>query len=99
MAADGRGAVKFTATHASAFVGSDITVAVTAGDKESIAEVAVTLDGELLEELELPDGTEDYTRSFTSAGQHTSGMTHTLRVEAVDASGVTNGATTEWSDS
>ena len=46
----GRG-MTFTATHARAFVGSDITVTVTAGADEKIMNVTVQLDGFLLDEF------------------------------------------------
>ena len=89
----------FTATHARAITGSDITVTVAAGEKESIAEVSITLDDEPLEELELADGTENYSRSFLHVGESRPGMDHMLVVTATDASGSNHGATTQWSDS
>ncbi len=90
--------MKFTANHTRAIVGSDISVSVTAGDKEAIAEVSVTLDGELLDELELADGTEDYSRSFSRAGYSSPGMEHTLVVTATDGTGTPHSSTTQWSD-
>ncbi len=89
----------FTAAHTRALLGSDIMVTVSAGDKQSIAEVSVLLDGAVLEELELVDGTENYSRSFSHVGQGAPGMDHTLIVTATDNKGATHGATTEWSDS
>ena len=89
----------FTATHARALTGSDITVPVGAGDKQSIAEVSITLDGMVLEELELADGTENYARSFSGAGESRPGMDHTLTVTATDAAGAAHGSTVQWSDS
>ncbi len=89
----------FTATHTRAFVGCDLTVGVTAGDKESIASVVVTFDGELLEELELADGTDSYSRAFAHVGSAGSGMEHTLVVTATDAAAAPHSATTRWSDS
>ena len=89
----------FTATHTRAIVGSDVTVTITAGDKQSIAEVSIALDGAALEELELADGTESYSRTFSHAGDSRPGMDHTLIVTAMDAGGATHGATTQWSDS
>ena len=88
----------FTATHTRALLGSDIMVTVSAGDKESIAEVSVLLDGAVLEELELADGTDDYSRSFSHVGESSPGMDHKLIVSATDDKGATHGATTEWSD-
>ena len=88
----------FTATHARALVGSDISVTVAAGDKQSIAEISVMLDGAVLEELELADGTENYSRTFSHVGDSQPGMDHTLVVTATDATGSAHGATTQWSD-
>ncbi len=90
--------MKFTATHTRGLAGSDITVTITAGEDESIATVTVTLDGAELEELELADGTESYSRTFTHAGAAAPGMEHTLVVMGTDASGAAHSATTEWSD-
>ena len=89
----------FAATHARAFVGTDITVTVTAGAKEQIAAVTVQLDGMLLDEVELNGGTESYTRSFSGAGSSLPGMDHTLIVTAQDAGGMSHSATTRWADS
>ena len=89
----------FTATHARALLGSDITVTVSAGEGESIAEVSVLLDGAALEELELADGTDTYSRSFSRVGESSPGMDHALIVTATDNKGAAHGATTEWSDS
>ncbi len=89
----------FTATHTRAVTGSDITVTVAAGEKQSIASVSITLDGAVLEELELADGTESYTRTFSGTGSSQPGMNHTLVVSATDIAGAAHGATTEWSDS
>ncbi len=99
MEACGLTGMTFTATHTRALLGSDITVTVSAGDKQSIAEVSILLDGALLEELELADGTENYSRSFAHVGQSSPGMTHALIVTATDDQGAAHGATTEWSDS
>lgn len=88
----------FTATHARAFVGSDITVTVTASPQETIANVTVQLDGLLLDEVELSGGTESYTRTFAGAGGSQPGVDHTLVVTAEDAGGVPHSATTRWSD-
>ena len=92
-------AVTFSATHTRAFSGSDLTVTVTAGEKESIADVMVQLDGMVLEQLELSDGTESYSRTFSGAGGSAPGMDHTLIVTALDEHGATHSATTRWSDS
>ena len=97
MEAQGR-PVKFTATHTRGFAGSDIAVTVSAGEKETIASVTVSLDGSDLEELELADGTESYARTFANVGANEPGMRHTLIVTATDAGGVPHSATTEWSD-
>ena len=40
----------------------------------------MTLDGQPLEELELSDGTESYTRNFSGVGSSEPGMDHTLVV-------------------
>ncbi len=88
----------FTATHTRAFTGTDVMVTVTAGAKESISEVTVTLDGQPLEELELSDGTESYTRNFSGVGSSEPGMDHTLVVTCRDAGGAPHSATTQWSD-
>ncbi|RRA49422.1 hypothetical protein [Acidipila sp. EB88] len=88
----------FTVTHARAFVGTDLTVHVVASDKDSIASVAIVLDGMTLEELELGSGTDDYTRSFAGVGRGEPGMDHVLVVTVLDGSGVTHGSTTRWSD-
>lgn len=88
----------FTATHARAFVGTDITVTVAAGDGESIASVSVQLDGFWLEELELASGMEKYERSFSGVGSGSPGAEHTLVVTARDAGGGVHGATTRWTD-
>ncbi len=89
----------FTASHTRALLGSDITVTVSAGENQSIAEVSVLLDGAVLEELELADGTDNYSRSFSHVGESQPGMDHSLVVTAVDDKGAAHGATTEWSDS
>lgn len=88
----------FTSTHTRAFVGTDITVTITAGEGESIANVSVQLDGFALEELVLTDGTEKYERSFAGAGASTPGAEHTLIVTALDGGGAVHGATTRWTD-
>ncbi len=88
----------FTASHARAFVGTDITVTVTASEKEQIANVTVQLDGLLLDEAELSGGTESYTRSFSQVGGGSPGMDHTLLVTAEDAGSATHSATTRWTD-
>ncbi len=92
-------ALTFTATHTRELTGSDIAVTVTAGDKESIANVEILLDGMELEELELSDGTESYSRNFAAVGGSAPGMDHTLIVTAVDGHGAAHSATTRWSDS
>ncbi len=89
----------FTSTHTRGLTGTDITVTVVAGEMESIASVTVTLDGEDLEELELSDGTESYTRTFSGVGGSAPGMDHTLIVAAMDNRGASHSATTRWSDS
>jgi hypothetical protein len=43
----------FTATHARGFIGTDITVTVVAGVKESIGTVTVMLDGHELDQTQL----------------------------------------------
>ncbi len=88
----------FAATHTRAFVGTDITVTVTANEKEQIATVVVELDGMLLDEVELSGGTESYTRTFPGVGGSLPGMDHTLIVTARDAGGVSHSATTRWAD-
>ena len=88
----------FTATHTRELIGTDVAITVTAGDKESIATVEVTLDGMDLEELELSDGTESYARTFSGVGSGAPGMDHTLIVTAVDGHGASHSATTRWSD-
>ena len=90
--------MKFAATHARAFSGTDISVTVTAADKESIAEVTVVYDGETLEEMELASGTESYERNFSGAGASAPGEEHTLVVTATDADGQAHSATTRWND-
>ena len=89
----------FTSTHARAFVGTDITVTITAGENESIADVSVQLDGFWLEELALSSGTEKYERSFSGVGASWPGAEHELIVTARDADGGVHGATTRWTDS
>ncbi len=89
----------FTATHARAFVGSDITVTVTAGKDESIANISVQLDGIWLEELVLTPGTEKYERSFSGVGSGAPRAEHELIVTAQDGGGLAHGATTRWTDS
>ena len=91
-------ALTFTSTHARAFVGSDVTVTVTAGKDESLADVSVQLDGSWLEELELTSGTEKYERAFSGVGSASPGAEHTLIVTARDGGGGTHGATTRWTD-
>ena len=88
----------FTATHTRAFVGTDISVTVLAGEKEEIATVQVSLDGFDLEELALASGTESYTRSFSEVGTSSPGTEHTLVVTARGADGTPHGATTRWTD-
>ncbi len=88
----------FTATHARAFVGTDIAVTVTAGGKEEIASVTVELDGLLLDEVELGSGTESYTRTFSEVGGGSPGMDHTLVVTAEDGDRAPHSATTRWAD-
>ncbi len=90
--------MKFTATHVRAFIGTDLSVTVTAADKESIAEVTVLYDGDTLEEMELASGTESYTRDFSGAGSSSPGTEHTLAVTATDADGEAHSATTRWND-
>ena len=89
----------FTATHARAFVGSDITVTVVAGETESIANVTINLDGFLLEELVLTTGTEKYERAFSGVGSSAPRAEHALIVTAQDGGGVAHSATTRWTDS
>ncbi len=92
-------AMTFTAVHTNGLIGTDITVTVAAGAKESIATVTVTYDGEDLEEQEFADGTENYSRTFSHVGDVSPGAEHTLVVTAVDAGGFPHSATTRWSDS
>ena len=99
MAPERRRPVTFTATHARAFLGSDVTVTVTAGSGESLADISVQLDGIWLEELELNGGTERYERSFSGVGTSSPGAEHELIVTARDAAGGVHGATTRWTDS
>lgn len=88
----------FTATHTRGLIGTDLNVTVAAGPKEQIATVTVTYDGDLLEEMELADGTESYSRVFSQAGGSAPGMDHTLVVTATDAANEPHSSTTRWSD-
>jgi hypothetical protein len=88
----------FKTTHTRAVVGNDLSITITAADKESIASVTITFDGEILEEEEFSDGTESYTRNFSGVGDAGPGTQHSLVVSATDQSGAPHSATTEWSD-
>ncbi len=88
----------FKTTHSRGLVGNDLSITITAADKESIATVTVTYDGEVLEEQELASGTESYSRSFARVGEGSPGLQHSLVVSVTDQAGATHSATTEWSD-
>lgn len=90
--------MKFAVTHVRAFAGTDLSLTVTAADKESIAEITVIYDGDALEEMELASGTESYTRNFSGAGSSSPGAEHTLVVTATNADGEAHSATTRWND-
>jgi hypothetical protein len=88
----------FTATHARGFIGTDITVTVVAGVKESIGTVTVMLDGHELDQTQLSPGTDSYTHSFSRAGSGAPGMEHMLEVSAIDQDGNPHNAVTQWTD-
>jgi len=90
--------MKFAVSHVRAFAGTNLSITITAADKESIAEVSVVYDGDALEEMELASGTESYTRNFSGAGSSSPGADHTLVVTATDADGKAHSATTRWND-
>lgn len=96
--APGRGLMKFTSTHARAFMGNDISVEVDADAKESIRSVAVILDGWSLEAVDLGPGTSQYQRDFRGVGDTASGMPHTLIVSAADQDLNLHSSETKWTD-
>jgi hypothetical protein len=91
-------AMKITATHTRAFVGTDISVSVECDAHESLGSIDVEYDGDTLDETSFDPGTDSYTRSFSQVGQAGPGDDHTLTVTASDAEGKPHTSVTRWTD-
>ncbi len=90
--------MKFTITHARAFVGSNISICVEADPKEGLRSVQVVLDGDSLDTGDVEPGTQQYTQEYSAVGDAGAGVEHALVVTAMDEQGLPHSSTTRWVD-
>lgn len=90
--------MRFSLTQRRALVGHDITVKVTAGAKEEIANVTTELDGRRLARDVLGPAEAQYERIFHQVGGAGPGQNHVLTVRAATSDGSSAVASRRWND-
>ena len=90
--------MRFSLGQKRATVGHTITVKVTAGSKEEISRVVITLDGRKLESETLSPPEVQFERVFNQVGGAGPGQRHVLTVKATNTDGQTRVASRRWND-
>ncbi len=90
--------MRFSLGQKRATVGHTITVKVTAGSKEEIKRVIITLDGRKLESETLSPPEVQFERVFNQVGGAGPGQRHVLTVKATNTEGESRVASRRWND-
>jgi hypothetical protein len=90
--------MRFSLSQRRATIGHTITVKVTAGSKEEITRVVITLDGRKLEAATLSPPEVQFERVFNQIGGGGPGQQHVLTVKATNTDGETRLASRRWND-
>ncbi|MGI8773125.1 MAG: hypothetical protein ACR2JE_17005 [Acidobacteriaceae bacterium] len=91
--------MRFSVTHARAFIGTNVAVTVTVDRPlEIISAITVTLDGSELDTYQVQPATESYTQDFAAVGDAGPGTNHTVIVTAMDGDGQPHSSTSRWTD-
>lgn len=90
--------MRFSLGQKRATIGHTITVKVTAGAREAISRVAISLDGRSLETETLSPPEVQFERVFNQVGAAGPGQRHVLTVKATNTDGETSVASRRWND-
>jgi hypothetical protein len=90
--------MRFSINQKRATIGHTITVKVTAGAKEQIKRVSISLDGRKLDAETLTPPEVQYVRVFNQVGGGGPGQDHVLKVKATNTDGRTAVASRRWND-